>query len=624
MKNNFNILPLLGIALVIVSMGVLLDAVFHLTKAVSFFSGHSVWQITTIIINSIAILLIPVVVTLWIVQLLFFLLRHNAKACRYIRYASLFILSGAFLTIPFIHLDTFIYTSFRFNVADLPAIAIFFLEAGIVVAAFILTIKKGDALWLTFESKARLIKYSLIVLFIFFGISTVHRSLSLKANNDTSPIIKSSLERLPNIILFSSDGLDPANMSVYGYTRETTPNLNRFAKESTLFKMAFTNSGTTMGSVVSTLNGKSPFTTKVIYTPNILLGRDSFENLPSILAANGYYCIDYGPPLHSSPNLTNMWGFHNVNGRATRLGLGERMDRLKRLYNMELYFIGIVIERIWERIGFITKFSKKMYHKKEMVKGYEMTIEVDSERTEALVRKIEEIDGPFFIHIHLMKTHGPEFHGITSRFSAGKTQKGNWETDFYDDAILTMDERFGEVLSALKKTGKFDNTLIAFFTDHGKKWGYDHPIPLIVHMPGQKKPSVVDTPVQLMDIAPSLLSYLKIKKPAWMEGAPVFEPLDRERLGERTIYTLMPETIFKNGRSVGPPFYGIQTAAIIKQGVFYNILLKTGQETMHILDPKRLNPSGKERERLKLEYRKELLSFLRSKEIDTRSLSEKE
>jgi arylsulfatase A-like enzyme len=244
-----------------------------------------------------------------------------------------------------------------------------------------------------------------------------------------------------------------------------------------------------------------------------------------------------------------------------------------------------------------------------------------------MIDKIRETDGPLFVHIHLLKTHGPWFVNTIKKFSAGKEQKNEWDMenmDFYDDAILTVDYYFGEILKALVETGKFDDTLMVFSTDHGRQWAIDKPLPLIVHLPGQRAGEVVDTPVQLLDIAPSLLSYLGLEKPDWMEGAPVFSAADREALGAPPIYAFKPTTaIDKNGvvlkKSVGPPFYGFEEASIVKNGFIYRFWLESGESTLYNLSgPMFINRAYFEG--LKLEYREELFGYMESRGIDTSSL----
>ncbi len=97
-------------------------------------------------------------------------------------------------------------------------------------------------------------------------------------------------------------------------------------------------------------------------------------------------------------------------------------------------------------------------------------------------------------------------------------------------AIIThMDSQIERIISALKKSGKMDNTYIFFTADHGLACGshglmgkqsmYDHSIrpPMIVIGPDIPKNQKNDTDVYLQDLMASALNLAEIKKPEYVE-----------------------------------------------------------------------------------------------------------
>ena len=112
-------------------------------------------------------------------------------------------------------------------------------------------------------------------------------------NFDQSSTAESSIN-LPNIILFSVEGLDASHLSVFGYERDTTPFLDEIADDSLIAENNFTNSLKTAGSIVSLLTGKYPTTTRVLFPPDILRADDSYQHLPGILRNAGYYAAQFG------------------------------------------------------------------------------------------------------------------------------------------------------------------------------------------------------------------------------------------------------------------------------------------------------------------------------------------
>ena len=83
-------------------------------------------------------------------------------------------------------------------------------------------------------------------------------------------------QRQPHVILLAGEGLDDKWMSLYGYPRDTTPNLRQLAATGLLAENNFTNAAHTTGSEFSLLTGKYPAETRLLYSPNILQGHDAY------------------------------------------------------------------------------------------------------------------------------------------------------------------------------------------------------------------------------------------------------------------------------------------------------------------------------------------------------------
>ena len=99
----------------------------------------------------------------------------------------------------------------------------------------------------------------------------------------------------------------------------------------------------------------------------------------------------------------------------------------------------------------------------------------------------------------------------------------------YFALITHMDEQIGRILSALKKSGKGDNTYVFFTADHGLAVGdhgflgkqnmYDSSmrVPFLVAGPGIPKRSTVATPIYLQDVMATSLAIADVKKPAQVD-----------------------------------------------------------------------------------------------------------
>jgi arylsulfatase A-like enzyme len=104
----------------------------------------------------------------------------------------------------------------------------------------------------------------------------------------------------------------------------------------------------------------------------------------------------------------------------------------------------------------------------------------------------------------------------------------------YDAAIAYADAQIGVLLDEMRQRGLLDRTLTAFTSDHGESLGehayyFDHGrfgfqtclrVPLILHYPGVLAPRVDRQPVELLDLAPTLLEAAGASLPggAWKQG----------------------------------------------------------------------------------------------------------
>jgi hypothetical protein len=630
------VLPLMGIALAVVAAGVLLDLVFELSKP-SFISKLGAGETAIATLNSLAIVLLPVAAASAAAALLLWALKSLPAACHVVKQVCLFMLSASFITVLFVHLDMWAYSTFEVNVGNLPQVLNWLLLVALAFLSIYLADRKGNDIYLKFAGVTRYTTLAYIVLFALLAVVALNR-IATKFPHIKERTAGGLTEKgLPNIILFSPDGLNASHMSLYGYERETTPNLDRLAESSLVFTRAYTNSGDTTGSVTSIFTGKSPLTTKVVFAPDILSGNDAYEHLPGILADLGYYCLDVGDVVYGIPSKLNMQlAFHSENGEETgSMTRNVRLLMFKRLFNLEVYFISEVFEKVSQRLAYMAGISDGLLDFRESMHSFMFSkfqrnpehYSKENTRFLGAIEKIRELDRPVFAHIHLMRTHGPKFTGINRRFSAGKKQQEEFDPDFLDDAIYTSDYLFGKLLNVLRESGKFENTLIIFHTDHAQgEYRTVYPLPFVVHLPGQKERRTIEAPVQYLDIAPSVLKYLGAEIPKWMEGEPLFNDIDPGTLMKRPIFSIKAEVGFDSRRKallrgpMGPPLYGIGYVSVLIGDLSYAIYKNTGKEEFvdfseDVFEFKELD----DMEKMKL-YRRTLLSHLYEKGIEMPAL----
>lgn len=372
----------------------------------------------------------------------------------------------------------------------------------------------------------------------------------------------SSRRKLPNILLVGSDGVESEHMSVYGYSRDTTPFLSRFADEALVCENAFANAGATGSSLVSMFSSKLPPRIRVFYPPDILRGDDSYQHLPGLLRKAGYRSISLTLRHYADAYDLNLReGFDEVNYRKIESAEPSRLVQ-QMLGNLPAYFSTLVQGRLTERLLHIFGYQAMSDAFDEATQAKTPFVR-DSYRLKRLFEFIDEGGAPFFAHVHLMATHGAKFQPRTSAFSEGQEQTEQWSDDFFDDAILTFDQDFQQVINQLEQRNLLEETIVVVYSDHARRFRTWVRLPLLIRFPGGVPRARVTAPVQNLDLAPTLLAYLAMPIPVWMEGRSLLsgnlgrtDPI----FGARPSYR---NNVLRDGRwqldtsGVVPPFYSM-------------------------------------------------------------------
>jgi arylsulfatase A-like enzyme len=536
-----------------------------------------------------------------------------AKSLKSLRWVIAIVPALIFTFLSLILLDNFTYTVLKFGIVTSEGIWRGIYAAGFLVA-FVLFLKKILAyLQLPSDFGAILTGYFVVILFSVSIVSFVSRipSFHLAAfRNDRSEATSS---RMPNIILLGLDGVNATHMSLYGYERDTTPNLSKLIHNALVVENAFVNAGKTGGSLTSLLTGKLSTETRVIFPPDILVGEDAYQHLPGILKQLGYTNIQITMPYYGDARERNLQeGFDIINFYSVDASpLANQLAKIGG--DGSFYFTGVIIQRISERLNHIF-FIKKMENPYKAVTEPATSIH-DDQRLEAMIDYLNKANGPLFLHVHMMDLHGPKFYVPNQHFSAGQTQDQDWMTDFYDDSILNSDRYIGELFRYLSESGKIKNTIIILYSDHGLEWNTLERVPLFFWFPDGQYAGTIQENVQLIDIASTILSYLGVPQPAWMQGQSILRadlsPSRRilsANVGEELMVTEDRRTWVVDETEISPPFYDLGKVNMVVCDRWFSLDLRNPELSYGIVEgstascPPDAIPSPEEAEEILLQH----------------------
>ena len=344
----------------------------------------------------------------------------------------------------------------------------------------------------------------------------------------------SSNSELPNILILSSDGINDRNTSAFGYERNTTPFIKALRDKTLVSTNHFSNSAFTGASVISLLTGKLPATTHVIYQPDGLRGVDAYEHLPGILKKLGYMNADISIRYYADTLDMNLLdGFDEANGRGRNINhLFQVYEPVFSAFSAQGVFLRQILDRLYGRLLHILGVQDLEDAYELVTRAVDLgeTVSIDDERIAQLYDFIDRAVQPFFLHVHLLGTHGPRFMPKQPRYSAGQTQNRDHMRDFYDDAIRDFDQYVEDTYAFLEEKDLLDNTLVIITSDHSRNPNVGLPIPLLLDFPGDERIGIIRENTQRIDLAPTILDFIGADIPEWMEGRSLFRLNNEKRL----------------------------------------------------------------------------------------------
>jgi arylsulfatase A-like enzyme len=377
----------------------------------------------------------------------------------------------------------------------------------------------------------------------------------------------------PNILFLGADGLDASLLSAYGYPRPTTPFLESIREDTLFFENAFSNAARTHGSLVTLLTGRSPFSTHVTFPPTLLQGEDANRTLPSILKGLGYTTLQIGMRHYADAEDANIRGFDAANYRWQRL---EEVPEDAPALDETDVFRAAVAERIDERLGRLLALSPAadgFAH----VEGRQVVPQWrDERRVATLVEYFEQAPEPWFVHLHMLDTHCCQWAPDRLHFSGSKSP----DLDARDSQILETDDNIRKLFTALERTGRLERTIVVVNSDHASRWKITERVPLMIRFPNREIRGKVSTNVQLADVAPTMLSYIRAAVPAWMDGQPlvpvnVSQP-NRRIFGVSDFKARTGPSGRRHLLDSGPPNFGVSSVMMVDGSHWFEISLLDG------------------------------------------------
>ncbi|MFH1861262.1 MAG: sulfatase [bacterium] len=325
----------------------------------------------------------------------------------------------------------------------------------------------------------------------------------------------------PVVILIMVDTLRPDFLAFQGKEQITTPNIDEFAKQATIFQTTYAQATHTKPSTASLLSSRYPSEHRAIHKTDAV--PNNIEMLAEIFSKAGYYCGGIVTNINLAPVYNFQQGFHHYIYLPPKFlfGANEAASRL-------------VIYGVLRLVRM--KLVKSIYVHHFYRSGETVTVYVSDFFD-------QQKDQKFFLFLHYMDPHDPYFEHPYNGMGYARVALPNPDASFaepfrrlYREDVEYLDHWFGQVMKNLKDLGIYDSSLIVLTADHGEEF-YEHGgwwhgttlheeqvrVPLLIKRPAQQDSGVViETLTRSIDIAPTILSITGLDRPAEMRGRDLF------------------------------------------------------------------------------------------------------
>ena len=271
-----------------------------------------------------------------------------------------------------------------------------------------------------------------------------------------------------NVVWIIVDGVRADRLGYTGYKLPITPQLDLLAREAAVFTRAYAQSSATLYSFSSMFTGLDP--------------------------AALQYRVQFGRPQLDDAHVTLAERFA-AEGYETAISLTAWTQR---------YYAGL-------QQGMQTRLTSAELDSKGRASSQQTSPLVTIQAIQQIERALHA-KKPFFSVVYYHDTHMPYFA------HPGQPSFGASATAAYDGEIAFVDRHIGMLIAYLKyRATLWDDTILVVTSDHGEEFG-EHGnrhhartcyvesthVPLLLRVPGQA-PRRVETPVALVDLAPTLL-----------------------------------------------------------------------------------------------------------------------
>ena len=386
-----------------------------------------------------------------------------------------------------------------------------------------------------------------------------------------------------NVMIIVFDAFSAYHLPVYGYRRDTTPNITRLTERAIVYHRHYAGGNFTTPGTASLLTGALPWSHRAFKLNGTVT--ESFVNKNIFQAFKNYYRIAYSHNPLANTLFKQFAGnmddfvpqnrlmlttdgflekfFENDEDTAS-IGWTRTIKKEEEGYSYSLFLSDIYASYINGKMASYRPFFPRGIPNIKSDNFFLLEDAVDW-----LQQKLGQIPQPFMGYFHFMPPHAPctthkDFYRTFANDGFRPPAKPEDLFSFknspedllrrrieYDEYVLYLDREFARLFDYLESSGVLNNTWVVMTADHGELFergirGHISPllyqpvvrIPLVIFEPGRTSRTDIRFPTSAVDVLPTLLHLTGESPIDWTEGTilPPFAPADPAP--DRVIYAL--------------------------------------------------------------------------------------
>lgn len=325
----------------------------------------------------------------------------------------------------------------------------------------------------------------------------------------------------PNVIIFLIDMLRADHVGCYGYPLNTTPNIDRFAKEGVLCLNAFSQASWTLPSTVTLFTGLHPSVHGARQFQTSL--SDEVKTMAEIFAEHGYATAAFvANPFLKEAYRTNQ-GFDEYYDDVVSQTYFRTAQKSAALVAKSMG--GLEALKLLFARGKYDPFNTKDAAGEE-IRWWTEAMGAEKLNAKALDWMADHVGQSCFLYVHYIDVHGP--HNPPRPFIGSARTESERAIDLYDGDLRYVDSQINSFLEDLAELGIREKSIIIITSDHGHDFGdhgawnhgrdlYEEQIEVpLVFLRTEAFPytTTINEVVGLVDLLPTLLDYLDMENPS--------------------------------------------------------------------------------------------------------------